>query len=113
MGAHAQQESFFPSTISLTLRYLRPFERGMEEGAISAALDMEDTGKSVGFRCGFTQSRENDKFAQGFELGKKYVDGWRAGMDLLRLAIHKGDVTPVDFKEAICPDSLNFYWEEI
>ena len=98
--------------VSLRFRYHRPFERGMNEGAQAAALDILDSGKDMGFRCGYTAARENAAFAQGFELGKGYIEEWRASKDLLRLAVRNGDVVPKDFKSAICQSSLNHYWDE-
>lgn len=54
MGSVKFQESFFSaSNISLKYRYLRPFEMGMEQGALAEGLKMTETAQSMGFRFGY------------------------------------------------------------
>ena len=97
----------------LAYKYLYTFDRGMENGATAAALDMKEDPETVAIKAGNYAKREREAFVAGYELGKQYVPEWRESGNLTAMAVRTGDVVPKNFKRSFSRDTLSHYWEEV
>lgn len=84
-------------TLQINVKYNvhRAFAMGMETGV----MRLFDNPRHEAVQCRFILKREIDAFIQGFNLAKadEYFFAWKAGKNLLHMAVRNGDINAVDW----------------